>query len=75
MNLIGLLSLPALLVTIGLMFAYAARRPRPETEPPEIDGTEESDDPVIRGFIGLVRWLLILAVFGGTFGFLLWKAL
>ena len=78
MHMVGVVSLPGLMVAIALIFTYAARRPRPEAGPDFIAPQGEADvgdDPVIRGFVGLVKWLLIDALFGGTLALLLVKGL
>lgn len=79
MNVIAMLSLPVLLMLTVAMLVWVMRAPRagpgagsvvdPGAEPDLVD------DPVIRGTIAMVRGLLLLAVFGGTFGFVLYKGL
>ena len=78
MHMVGVVSLPALMVAITLIFAFAARKPSPEAGSHFIAAQDEADigdDPVIRAFVGLVKWLLILVLFGGTFALLLVKGL
>ena len=78
MHIVGILSLPALMIVMGFLFAYAARQPRPEADPEPIvilDTADIGDDPVIRAFVGLVKWLLLLVVIGGTLVLLLVKGL
>lgn len=78
MHMVGVVSLPALMIAIVAIFTYAARCPSPEARPnfpARPDEADIGDDPVIRAFVGFVKWLLVLVLFGGTFALLLVKGL